>query len=173
MEMKEIVNQLLQSEKLLVDKQVLWQEKTRPLIKSVLEKIKNQLMLNIEVEEDDSVVNHETIYLSFGKKPSGLYYNKENFFNEQAGLNGFITKNGAELFYSIGYRGEVIVWMSYPFVEGVIEEEEKLHKIRVAEQESIHQASIEEDIQYFLTHVTHWNLGKIGQEKIGFRINGQ
>lgn len=171
--MKDLVEKLRQSENQIAESHKHWQEKTKPLIQSVLEELKTSLDLHADVEVNDAIINHETVYFSFGKKPSGLSYNQENFFNEEAGLNGLLMKDGGALFYTIGYRGEVLIWMSFPFVPGIIEQEDNYHEIHVMDQKDISQQSIHDDVKYFIEQITLWNKGEVGKEKIGFKISNQ
>lgn len=169
--MKEIIDAWVTSEKQIYGNHQQWQEKTKTFIISALEEIKNTYQLDIQVQLNDAITNHESIFFSCGNKPSGLSYNQNNVFNAAEGLNGLLMKKGAALFYSIGYRGEVLIWMSYPSVEGVIEHEEEYNQIRTMAQSEITRETIHEDVVHFFKQVTRWNQGEVVKEKIGFRIS--
>lgn len=169
--MKDLADKIKESEKQISDLQTLWQQTTKPLILKELEKIKTELGLDIYISINDSTINHESIYISFGHKPSGLSYKKDDFFNLQEGRSGFILKNGANLFYSIGYRGEVTVWMQYPSIDNVIWKENDYNEIRKVKQSDINETTVRKDVEHFLDQVIKWNSGEVGTEKIGFKIS--
>lgn len=168
--MKDLSDRLRESEKQISDLKTKWQQTTKQMILKELKKINTELGLDLNITLNDSIVNHESIYISFGKKPSGLSYKKNDFFNEQEQLSGHIIKNGANLFYTIGYRGEVTVWMQFPSIDGVLWKENDYNEVRKVNQDEINDKTKREDMKHFLDQVILWNSGIIGTERIGFKV---
>jgi hypothetical protein len=169
--MKDLIQELQASENQIQESHKQWQDKTKPFIVQTLENIKQTYQLQVAIQLNDAITNHETIYFSFGNKPSGLSYNQQNIFNIAEGLNGQLMLKGAALYYSLGYRGEVLIWMSYPSVEGIIEQEDDFNPIRTMTQAEITIESIQQDVIHFFKQVISWNQGEVVKEKIGFKIS--
>jgi len=170
--MNNLADKIRDSEKAIAESRENWQKKTKPLIIESLELIKDELQLGLHVAVNDSTVNHESIYMSFGKTPSGLIYKKGDIFNEQEGRKGLIMKDGANLFYSIGFRGEVTVWMQYPQIENILWKENDYNEMRIVDQDKINEESIRLDVKHFLEQVLKWNSGGIMNERVGFKQQG-
>jgi hypothetical protein len=149
-----------------------WHESTQKFIVAEVNAFIKPLLLDWVVDVNDSIYNHETITLRFKNRPSGLSYNEESIFNQQEGKSGNIVKYGATLNFSYVYLGDVMVWMTYPFIPEILENTENFIDLMRLKQEKVDKQVIHEAITRFLTEVIGWHLGKVGQEqRIGFKTS--
>lgn len=151
---------------------LVWHEKIKKLIIHELHKAKDNTDLEWIIDINDSIRNHETVILRFPNKPSGLSYNEQNSFNEQEGKSGNIIKYGGTLNFSYVYLGDVMIWMTYPYIPEILENTENYVDVMRLKQDKVEADVIQESIKKFLLEIISWHLGKIGQEqRIGFKTS--
>lgn len=147
----------------------LWYDHTRELIVHELRTISESVKLDWIVDVNDCIQNHETITLAFRNAPCGLAYNDDNLFNQQEGRSGNLIKYGGTLNFSFVYLGDVMIWMTYPYIREVLENTDNFIDFDRLRQEKITPEIIQDMVKKFLQHVIAWHAGKVGQEqRIGF-----
>lgn len=152
--MDDLVNQIKVQEGQIATNQQLWQAETMPRIQKILKDIKISSELNMHVQVNGHITNHESIYLAFDHKPSGMHYEPDDLYNKQEGLSGLIMQNPAALFYSIDYLGNVTVWYQYPEIKNIVERTPPNYfLIRYVTQAEITEDSIEEDVEIFFAKI--------------------
>lgn len=173
--MKALAAQFLDILKDIEQSREVWDNKTKKFILQELNGAIADLNLDWVIDLNDSIKNHETISLRFHNRPSGLSYNEQNIFNEQEGKSGNLIKYGGTLNFSYVYLGDVMIWMTYPYIPEILENTENFVDLMRLKQEKLNAKVIEEAITKFLTEVISWHLGKVGQEqRIGFKTsNGE
>lgn len=152
--MNDLADQIKAQEELIVANQKLWQDETKQRILKMLNKINRPLDLNMHIDVNTHITNHESIYLAFDSQPSGMRYNPDDLYNKQEGLSGLLVQNPAALFYSIDYLGNITVWYQYPEIQNIIEKEPPNYfLIRYVSQAEITEDSIEEDVGIFFNKI--------------------
>jgi hypothetical protein len=126
--------------------------------------------LDWTVDLNDSILNHETVTLAFHNGPSGLQYNDESLINQQEGKSGNLIKYGGTLNFSNVYLGDIVVWMTYPYIREILENTADFVDLFRLKQEKLSASVVHEAVVKFLREVIAWHAGKVGQEqRIGFK----
>jgi hypothetical protein len=170
--MKVLAAQLNDILKDIEQSRVVWNEKTKKFILDELRVAISDISLDWVIDVNDSIRNHETVTLRFHNVPSGLSYNEQNIFNEQEGKSGNLTKYGGTLNFSHVYLGDVMVWMTYPYIPEILENTENFVDVMRLKQDRVEARVIREAVTKFLSEIISWHLGKVGQEqRIGFKTS--
>jgi len=169
MELNQLANELQGIYESIETSRRLWYEHTRILIVKELKMISESVKLDWMVDVNDCIQNHETITLAFRNTPCGLAYNDNNLFNQQEGRSGNILKYGGTLNFSFVYLGDVMIWMTYPYIREILENTDNFVDFDRLKQDKVTPESIQEAVKKFLQHTIAWHVGKVGQEqRIGF-----
>lgn len=169
MEIKELAGELQEIHATIEASRKQWYDHTRGLIESELNTISRSVTLDWFVDINDCIHNHETISLAFRNAPCGLTYNDENQINQQEGHSGNLIKYGGTLNFSFIYLGEVMIWMTYPYIRDILENADNFVDFDRLKQDKITPELIQDMVKKFLQHIIAWHAGNVGQEqRIGF-----
>jgi hypothetical protein len=169
MEIKELAVELQGIYESIEDSRKRWYDHTRELIVTELNVVRESVILDWIVDINDCIQNHETITLAFRNAPCGLTYNDNNQFNQQEGRSGNLIKYGGTLNFSFVYLGEVMIWMTYPYIREILENTDNFVDFDRLKQDKITPEFIQDVVKKFLQHIIAWHAGKVGQEqRIGF-----
>ncbi len=169
--MKDRVEELQHTLQALEQARQRWKTVTHDFILAALESwvVQYGKDLDLIVEINDAIIGHETITLAFRNVPTGLTFNDDHPINQQEGKSGNLIKYGATLNFSFVYLGDVITWMTYPYIRDILENTEEFIDIARSKPETVNAETIHSSIDHFLAEVNSWHAGKLGkQQRIGF-----
>lgn len=157
-------------EKALADiatKRALWLNSAKELIYKTLQKAKRLGKLGWKVAKIEGIKNLEGVSLAFLDIPSDIV---EKVLDEktQKPVEKNYTKFGGSLIFSQTYNGDVLVLLTYPFIEG--DEETPGNEIvdRISPAD-LTEAYILGHVASFLETMTIWESSE-DEHHIGFRI---
>lgn len=136
-----------------------WLEKSRPFLLQHLTMLAQQYALGWKVGHNEVLQNLEAVYLVFDHTPSGIV--EQSSFSVVQKM-----KIGAFLSFSQTRNGQIIVWMSFPFIDGMGEEKPKNETLETIEPEEITGENINRYIIKFLDEVIQWE--NDARDEIGF-----
>jgi len=168
--MKNLKEQLKKEELKVISSREKWQKEIKPLLLKKLNSIKDYLDLNLFVQENDSIINHETVLLSFSDEPSGLSYNPNDIFNQQESKSGIIVKTGGYIVFSQIYNGEIIIWISYPRIDEVLKLESETIHLKIVSIDELTDDLIESSVEIFLKEMIKWQKHGVKYSKIGYQL---
>lgn len=146
-----------------------WQRNVKPLIEDTLLEVVLSTNLDWFTQTNDSLKNQETVLLAFKQCPSRIHYNEDDFFNIQEGKSGFLMKEGGTLNFSQFSNQAILVWITYPFIEGIMPKP-ATKDLRVIKQIELTAEFIKEMTVRFLDEMIAWeNEGSERSLKIGYR----
>lgn len=129
---KELANQYRKIQADIIESRNTWEKKTKPFIIDILEGFKETTQLNVVIDVDNSIYQHEIVSLVFPAEACGLSYNEISEKNVQNDRHGEINLVGGALMFNQRYNGQVAVWMYYPHIDFAgHEHERKLESIGV------------------------------------------
>jgi hypothetical protein len=169
--MKEQAFELKHVYRMLEEARITWNTQTKQFVLNELEQAIKELDsdLDLVVDINDAIRNHETVTLAFRNLPSGLVYNDDNLLNQQEGKSGNLIKYGGTLNFSFVFLGDVIIWMTYPYIREILENTEDFVDITRTKPDKLTREIIRNAITRFLTEMISWHTGKLGkQQRIGF-----
>lgn len=146
-----------------------WQEETINLIKTSLNGIVDRTNLDWFVDENASMINHETIILAFGAQPSGISYNPEDAYNKLEEKSGLKVKEGGTLNFSLLNTGKVYVWVTYPFIPDVVEESDHFH-VKSYWPHEIREREVVECVETFVQEMKRWEVNDSKGSPVGYKI---
>lgn len=134
-----------------------WQHSTKPFIIFHLNNIISTHKLNLTVSLCDQVSNLEAIVLKFEDVQSGLRYDN----NHDAVKNGAshdITKNGGALIFDQRPNGEIMIGMSYPFINFSHKENDtKEDSFITVPPQKISESIIYKAVLDFISRINTWH----------------
>jgi hypothetical protein len=136
-----------------------WLTHAKGTIKRELEGIARQFKFDWRVEVNETARNFESVYLAFGKSPSGIEIPEDRGWRA-------LTRNGAALVYSLGHDGRVAIWISFGYVENV-QEKPKEKVIFTLEPHEIAAQAILLHVEKFLWEIVYHE--RKAEAKFGFR----
>lgn len=147
-ELQPQVEQLEQTFNIIKEKREVWQESIKPTLIKVLSEITQAYKLRWHVQQSEDRKNHEGIILAFDSSHSGISEKTERSFKAH-------IKIGGALCFSQVYNGDVFVFVSYPYVEGVVGRKEALVYGKYSPEE-ITESFILSKVSSFIDEMTNW-----------------
>ncbi|WP_295126103.1 hypothetical protein [uncultured Chitinophaga sp.] len=136
-----------------------WNEKTKPFVFQYLTAIAGKYPLPWKAGANELVEGLEAVYIALEATPSGIA--ERGPFNMVHKL-----KAGAFLSLSQNRNGQVIVWMSFPFIDGLQDEAPKKETFETVEPEEVDEALLVRCLEKFLVELANWE--DDAKEEIGF-----
>lgn len=136
-----------------------WNEKSKAFILQYLTNIAAQYPLPWKAGANETVEGLEAVFIALEHSPSGIA--ERTPFNLVHKL-----KAGAFLSFSQNRNGQVVIWMSFPFIDGLQDETPKKETFETVEPEEIDEALIIRNIEKFLIELAQWENDAI--DTIGF-----
>lgn len=147
-----------------------WQKGKKHFIKETLEEIVKETSLDCYVGINDEMINRETVYLTFGNKPSGIEYNSINAYNILEKKKGILTKYGGSLNFSLINNGQILIWRSCPYIEDVINSS-PIKVVEAFKIDELDNNKIVLAVEEFLDEMIRWEKNEEERlPQIGFRV---
>ena len=130
-------------------RRIYWQENTKPLLQRLLIQTATYLKNGLSCQVIDQRKNNETVNLTFGSQPSGLFED----------VNGTLTnyiKRGGTLVFVLEYTGQVSVHIMFPYIETLSKPSPTKLLSRCVEPKTITDEFIMEQIEEFLDQIAKW-----------------
>lgn len=112
-DLQQSVEKLQAAWKAIDEKRNRWKSEKKSLIKKTLSETKKRYDFDWNVYVVDFIENSESVNITFGDAPSGIYERNENSIKSY-------TKNGGTLAFSQAYNGDIFVIIMYPSVEDFV-----------------------------------------------------
>jgi len=138
-----------------------WAKQIKQRIQKNLEDIKTSTDLDWYVGINDIQENHESVFLSFPDKHSGILES-----NSEGKPHTSLAKKPGYLCYSQTYNGKITVWLKYPQVEKIQPEREP-KMIESIEPNEIVSDKFIQHVEMFLQEMISYEQDE-EQVKIGF-----
>ncbi len=127
-----------------------WQSDTKPLLVKVLNRVKDEIGLDLIVQTIDARINHESVHIQFKSKPSGI--SEKN----GKGLKAYI-KWGGGLTFNQMYNGEVHILVTYPFIDELVPPSKRMLLVRIG-PDKISEEYIHARVNNFLDEMLNWEI---------------
>lgn len=101
----------------------------------------------------------EAVYLVFDHEPSGIVEQSPFSVVQKMKIGGFLS-------FSQTRNGQIVVWISYPFIDGMTEEKPKNETLETLEPEELSEEAVMRFIEKFLEEMIQWE--NDARDEIGF-----
>lgn len=145
--------------KIVVDKKVLWKEKTKPLLIQTLNTIVKQYDIGWNVQELNWIHNNEAVNITFDSFPMELM----DCTNQ---IPAYQFLPGGALVFSQSYSGDVYAVILFPIVNTMLLENSTLD-VGVFNPKDITEKVIVEKVDEFLKEMIKWEVPTI-ENKLGY-----
>lgn len=136
-----------------------WQQKSKPFLIQFLAGITETHKLNWKAGANELMLGLEAVYLVFDHEPSGIVEQSPFSVVQKMKIGGFLS-------FSQTRNGQIVVWISYPFIDGMTEEKPKNDTLETIEPEEITEENVTRYIQKFLVEMIEWENN--ARDEIGF-----
>ncbi len=137
-----------------------WHTISRDLIATTLKELVARFpMFDWTVDINEAWQNMESVYVMFNYTASGIVEKTPNAIVQK-------MKKGGLLSFSQSRNGQVVTWVSYPYVDGITEDGPKNTVLHTAEPEEVDQDYIHRYVEKFLEEMISWE--NDSREEIGF-----
>ncbi len=136
-----------------------WRARSKPFLIQFLTGVTQQYKLNWKAGANELMLGLEAVYLVFDHEPSGIVEQSPFSVVQKMKVGGFLS-------FSQTRNGQIIVWISYPFIDGMTEEKPRTDMLETIEPEEITEENITRYIQKFLVEVIEWENN--ARDEIGF-----
>lgn len=157
--LEERVSDYRSSIKTVVDKRMLWETTKKDLLVKTLRTMTEQYDIGWKVQELSWIQNNEAVNITFDSFPPELID-----CTNQIPAYQFIP--GGALIFSQSYNGDVYVFMMFPNVENV-HQENNVRELGIYAPESITEKLIVEKVDEFLKEMIAWEVPQL-KNKVGF-----
>ncbi|WP_106790897.1 hypothetical protein [Aquimarina sp. Aq78] len=157
--LEERVNKYRNSIKTVVDKRMLWKNKTKDILLKTLQGIVQQYDIGWKVQELSWIHNNEAINITFDSFPQELI-DCTNL------IPAYQFLPGGALIFSQSYNGDIYVFMLFPEIENKPQENNMI-ELGVYTPESITQKFIIEKVDEFLKEIIKWEVPSL-TNKVGY-----
>ncbi len=157
--LEERVNDYRNSIKTVVDKRMLWKNKTKDILIKTLQQIIQQYDIGWKVQELSWIHNNEAINITFDSFPQELI-DCTNL------IPAYQFLPGGALIFSQSYNGDIYVFMLFPEIENN-RQENNMIELGVYAPESITQKFIIEKVDEFLKEIIKWEVPAL-KNKVGY-----
>ncbi|EZH74809.1 hypothetical protein ATO12_08705 [Aquimarina atlantica] len=157
--LEERVNDYRNSIKTVVDKRMLWKNKTKDILLKTLQGIVQQYDIGWKVQELSWIHNNEAINITFDSFPQELI-DCTNL------IPAYQFLPGGALIFSQSYNGDIYVFMLFPEIENKPQENSMI-ELGVYAPESITQKFIIEKVDEFLKEIIKWEVPSL-KNKVGY-----
>lgn len=157
--LEERVNDYRNSIKTVVDKRMLWKNKTKNILIKTLQQIIQQYDIGWKVQELSWIHNNEAINITFDSFPQELI-DCTNL------IPAYQFLPGGALIFSQSYNGDIYVFMLFPEIENN-RQENNMIELGVYAPESITQKFIIEKVDEFLKEIIKWEVPAL-KNKVGY-----
>ena len=142
-----------------LQKRSMWNEQTRPLLKSALESICSQYEIGWKVQELNWLWNNKAVNLMFETVPKVLS-------TKAGGIGDFEFVKGAALVFSQKYNGDISVLILYPEVADATAEKD-FKELGSYHPQIVSPDFVEQKVSDFLEEIMVWEENII-KHKVGY-----
>ncbi|HLU94594.1 MAG TPA: hypothetical protein VKZ54_10735 [Membranihabitans sp.] len=144
-----------------------WEDTTKDKIIKSLESLISETSLSAEIEIRDGLKNLESVVLSLGVVPSGIYEPVGDKFKKK-----LYKSNGMLIFQQL-YNGKIIVMMGYPHIEEVANPKPP-KTLEIIRPEELTDGYMLRYLETFFTEIIGWeDYDDDIPQKIGFNAGFQ
>jgi len=155
----ERVNDYKNSVETVVEKKILWQTKTKSLLKKTLNQIVNAYNIGWRVQELSWFNTNEAVNITFDSFPPEL-------IDKTNKIPAYQFIKGGGLVFSQSYNGDVTIFMLFPVLETIIDTTDDTELATYTPQQ-IDEKLIIEKVDEFLKKMIHWEVPLV-KNKVGF-----
>ncbi len=142
-----------------LDKKIYWQTSTKQILKDTLKKITERYAIGWKVQELSWLNSNEAINITFDAIPPKLKEKSDL-------LPSYQFVQGCSLVFSQSYNGEVHIFILFPLIENIQDENSSLN-LGIYDPDEITEKLIIEKVDVFLKEVINWEV-PIEQKRLGF-----
>ena len=142
-----------------LNKKIYWQNTTKQILKDTLNRITTMFEIGWKVQELSWLNSNEAINITFHSIPANLR-EKSNL------LPSYQFIQGCSLVFSQSYNGEVHIFILFPLIENLQDENNTIN-LGIYDPDEITDTLIVEKVDVFLKEVINWEV-PIEQKKLGF-----
>ncbi|WP_020599426.1 hypothetical protein [Spirosoma panaciterrae] len=139
-----------------------WQEVAKPLLIKTLSSVAEEVKIGWIIQTVTAIKNLENVNIQFLSQPSGI--RKDDNINHS---HRHYSKEGASLMFAQTVNGEILVVVTYPFIEEWIAEKEP-ETIAFVSPNQITENFILAQVERFLDEMIKWEKSDSVQSRIGF-----
>lgn len=136
-----------------------WQLQSKPFLLKHLAEIVEKNKLSWKTGSNESIQNLESVFIVFDHQPSGIVEQSQFSVAQKIKIGGFLS-------FSQTRNGQVIAWISFPFIDGMTEEKAKNEILETIEPEEINDESVNRFVHKFLGEMIQWE--NDARDEIGF-----
>lgn len=136
-----------------------WHAMSKPFLKKHLGEVAEKYKLNWKSGANELMQGLEVVYLVFDHEPSGIIEQSPFSVVQKMKVGGFLS-------FSQTRNGQIVVWISFPFIDGMAEEKPKIETLETIEPEEITEESVNRYIHKFLDEMIQWE--NDSRDEIGF-----
>lgn len=141
------------------DRRQHWQLTSKPFLLKYLGEIAEKCKLKWKVGSNEILQNLESIYLVFDAEPSGIVEQSQFSLVQKMKIGGFLS-------FSQTRNGQIVVWINFPFIDGMQEDKSKTEMLETIEPEEITEENLNRYIEKFLDEMIQWE--NDARDEIGF-----
>ncbi|MRG46571.1 hypothetical protein GFS24_15720 [Chitinophaga sp. SYP-B3965] len=136
-----------------------WQLQSKPFLHKHLKEITEKTKLNWKAGSNETMQNLESVFIVFDHEPSGIVEQSQFSVAQKIKIGGFLS-------FSQTRNGQVIAWISFPFIDGMTEEKAKNEILETIEPEELTEESVNRFMHKFLGEMIQWE--NDARDEIGF-----
>lgn len=136
-----------------------WQEKAKPFLINYLNEVTARFPLKWKAGANEMMQSLEAVYLVFEHEPSGIVEQSPFSVVQKMKIGGFLS-------FSQTRNGQIVVWISFPFIDGMSEEKPRNETLETVEPEELDPESLDRFIGKFLDEMIQWE--DDARDEIGF-----
>jgi hypothetical protein len=136
-----------------------WQLQTKPFLQRHLKEITDKTKLTWKAGSNETMQNLESIFIVFDSEPSGIVEQTQFSVVQKIKVGGFLS-------FSQNRNGQVIAWISFPFIDNMTEEKTKHEVLETVEPEEITEEAVNRFVHKFLDEMIQWE--NDARDEIGF-----
>ncbi|MBO9152941.1 hypothetical protein ACFOTA_12040 [Chitinophaga sp. GCM10012297] len=141
------------------ERRACWQAKSKPFLIQFLSGVTEKHKLNWKAGANELMLGLEAVYLVFDHEPSGIVEQSPFSIVQKMKIGGILS-------FSQTRNGQIVVWISYPFIDGMAEDKPKNDTLETIEPEEITEENVTRYIQKFLVEIIEWENN--ARDEIGF-----
>lgn len=136
-----------------------WQLQTKPFLLNHLKEITEKTSLTWKSGSNEAIQNLESIFIVFDSEPSGIVEQTQFSTVQKIKVGGFLS-------FSQNRNGQVIAWISFPYIDNMTEEKTKHEVLETIEPEEVTEETVNRFVHKFLDEMIQWE--NDARDEIGF-----
>ncbi|MGX5818115.1 hypothetical protein ACWKWU_07965 [Chitinophaga lutea] len=141
------------------ERRVCWHQRAKPFLVKHLNEVTATYPLNWKAGANEMMQSLEAVYLVFDHEPSGIIEQSPFSVIQKMKIGGFLS-------FSQTRNGQIVVWLSFPFIDGMNEEKPRSETIETIEPEELTEKYVNDCIHRFLQEMIQWE--NDSRDEIGF-----